>query len=243
MTDADPGLVPLTPMRSAIARRMSESKRDAPHIYLTAAIELDTVLGRLAEAAGPESDGSEAARPDGAVRPSVTAALVRAVALTLREEPALNAHWTEAGPIRHAAVNLGIAIALDDGLIAPALLDADRLDVPAATAALADLVARARAGKLRARELTAATFTLSNLGMFPILEFAAIINPPQVAILAVGRAEAQPRAVDGQVVVRTVLRATLSADHRAVDGAIGARFLGRLKDRLEGPPAWIDGGV
>jgi pyruvate dehydrogenase E2 component (dihydrolipoamide acetyltransferase) len=238
MTDADPGLVPLTPMRAAIARRMSESKRDAPHIYLTTAIELDAVLTRQAEAAGPEADGADG----DAVPPPLTAALVRAVALTLREEPALNAHWTEAGPIRHATVNLGIAIALDDGLIAPALLDADGLDLRAATAALADLVTRARAGKLRARELTAGTFTLSNLGMFPIVEFAAIINPPQVAILAVGRAEAQPRVVDGQVVVRTVLRATLSADHRAVDGASGARFLGRLKERLEGPAAWFDGG-
>ncbi len=236
MTDADPGLVPLTPMRAAIARRMSKSKRDAPHIYLTTAIELDAALAWLAEA-GPKDGGD-----GGAVRPSVTAVLIRAVALTLGDEPSLNAHWTEDGPLRHAAVNLGIAIALDDGLIAPALLDAGSLDVRSANAALADLVSRARAGKLRARELTEGTFTLSNLGMFPIVDFAAIINPPQVAILAVGRAEPQPRVDDGEIVVRTVLRATLSADHRAVDGAIGARFLGRLKERLEAPAAWIDGG-
>jgi pyruvate dehydrogenase E2 component (dihydrolipoamide acetyltransferase) len=244
MTDAEHGLVPLTPMRAAIARRMSQSKRDAPHIYLTTAIELDALLARLAAPAPTDiGDARDAALAGHAVsaRPSVTAALVRAVTLALGDEPSLNAHWTEAGPVRHKAVNLGIAIALDGGLIAPALLGADRLDMPALTVALADLVNRARAGKLRASEVSDATFTLSNLGMYPILEFAAIINPPQVAILAVGRAEPQARVAGGEVVVRSVLHATLSADHRAVDGAIGARFLGRLKELLETPGTWIDG--
>lgn len=234
MTEADGGapgtrLVPLTPMRAAIARRMSQSKQSAPHIYLTTEIEVDAVVARLR--AFPEAD-----------RPSVTVALVRAVALALGEEPSLNGHWTDEGPVLHDAVNLGVAIALEGGLIAPALLGAEALDLPATAAALDDLVARARAGKLRARELTEGTFTLSNLGMFPITDFAAIINPPQVAILATGRAEARPRVVDGEVVVRRVLSATLSCDHRAVDGATGARFLGRLKERLEAPEAWIAGG-
>lgn len=225
-------LVPLTPMRSAIARRMSESKRTAPHIYLTSEIGMDALVAALdARNAG--------AAPD--ARASVTAGLARAVALTLLEEPALNAHWTDEGPVLHDAVHLGIAIALDAGLIAPALLDAGSLDLPATAAALRDLAARARAGRLRARELTDGTFTLTNLGMFHVVDFAAIINPPQVAILATGRAEPRPRVVDGEVVVRTTMSATLSADHRAIDGAVGARFLDRLKARLEAPEAWIDG--
>ena len=228
---ADGSLVPLTRMRATIARRMSESKRSAPHIYLTAEIDMDGLIA----AVGERNRGvpSEAAA-------SVTAALARAIAVTLPDEPALNAHWTDDGPIRYDAVHLGIAIALDDGLIAPALLDAGSLDLSAMATALRDLAARARTGKLRARELTAATFTLSNLGMFEIVDFAAIINPPQVAILATGRAQQRARVVDGAVTVRTVLTATLSADHRAIDGAIGARFLDRLKARIEGPPDWLD---
>jgi pyruvate dehydrogenase E2 component (dihydrolipoamide acetyltransferase) len=229
MTEGNSRVVPLTPMRAAIARRMSQSKQAAPHIYLTTAIELDAVLAALAARPADE-------------RPSVTAALVRALALTLREEPSLNSHWTDAGPLVHDAVNIAVAIALDDGLIAPALLGCDGLDLAATGAALADVVARARAGKLRARELTDGTFTLSNLGMFPVTDFAAIINPPQVAILATGRAEPQPRVAGGEVVVRTVMHATLSADHRAVDGATSARFLGLLKARLEAPETWIVGG-
>lgn len=225
-------LVPLSPMRSAIARRMSESKRNAPHIYLTTEIEVEALTAAL-------DTRNEAAPPDD--RATVTAALARAVALTLRDEPALNAHWTDDGPVRHAAVNLGIAIALDDGLIAPALLGVDTLGLAAVATGLRDLVARARAGKLRARELTDATFTLSNLGMFAVTDFAAIVNPPQVAILATGRAEPRPRVVDGAVVARTTMSATLSADHRAIDGVIGARFLEGLKRRLEAPAAWLDG--
>jgi pyruvate dehydrogenase E2 component (dihydrolipoamide acetyltransferase) len=226
-------LVPLTRMRAAIARRMSESKRTAPHIYLTTEIEMDALLAAV-------EWHNQSAQPD--ERASVTAALARGVAMTLLDETALNAHWTEDGPIRHQAVHLGIAVALDDGLIAPALLDAQSLDIAGMAKALRDLAARARNGKLRARELTDATFTLTNLGAFDITDFAAIINPPQVAILATGRAEPRARVVDGQVVVRNVLRATLSADHRAIDGAIGARFLDRLKARLEVPADWLDGG-
>jgi pyruvate dehydrogenase E2 component (dihydrolipoamide acetyltransferase) len=226
-------LVPLTRMRAAIARRMSESKRTAPHIYLTTEIDMDALMAAVEER-------NRAVPPEAAA--SVTAALARAVALTLADEPALNAHWTDDGPIRYDAVHLGIAIALDDGLIAPALLDAESLDLRGTASALRDLAARARARKLRARELTAATFTLSNLGMFEIVDFAAIINPPQGAILATGRAQPRALVVDGEVTVRTSLTATLSADHRAIDGAIGARFLDLLKARLEGPADWLDRG-
>jgi pyruvate dehydrogenase E2 component (dihydrolipoamide acetyltransferase) len=215
-------------MRSAIARRMTQSKQQAPHIYLTAEAWLDPVLGVL--------ERLNAGRPRDE-RITLTAVLVRALALTLPEEPTLNAFWTDAGPELVDEPTLGVAIALDDGLIAPALVESATLDVPAIADALRDLTARARAGRLRSREMTEATFTLTNLGMFPITRFAAIINPPQVGILAVGRGEALPRVVDGEIVIRTVATLTLSADHRAVDGAVGARFLGRLKARVE-DPSW-----
>jgi pyruvate dehydrogenase E2 component (dihydrolipoamide acetyltransferase) len=225
-------LEPLTPMRAAIARRMSESKRNAPHIYLTTEIDMESLVAAL-EGRNAKLHADHHA--------TITAAIARAVALTLVDEPALNAHWTDEGPVRFEPVNLGIAIALDDGLIAPALLDVASLDLPAISGALRDLVTRARAGRVRARELTEGTFTLTNLGAYPISEFGAIINPPQVGILATGRAEARARVVDGAVVARTTMRATLSADHRAIDGVIGARFLERLKVRLEAPGGWIDG--
>lgn len=232
MTETDGGrVVPLSRMRAAIARRMSESKRSAPHIYLTTEIDMEALSAAVEERNRATASGEAA---------SVTAALALAVALTLRDEPALNAHWTDDGPIQYDAVHLGIAIALDDGLIAPALLDADSLDLGGTAAALRDLATRARAGKLRARELTAPTFTLSNLGMFEIVDFAAIVNPPQVGILATGRAQPRARVVGGEVVARLTLSATLSADHRAIDGAIGARFLDRLKARIEGPPDWLE---
>ncbi|HEY3522494.1 MAG TPA: dihydrolipoamide acetyltransferase family protein [Candidatus Limnocylindrales bacterium] len=230
-TAAEPGrrLQPLSPMRAAIARRMSQSKQQAPHIYLSTDVELDpaqAALDRLNEGRPREE------------RITLTAALVRALALTLPEEPTLNAWWTDGGPELIDEPTIGVAIALDDGLIAPALVGSGTLDVAGIAAALRDLSARARAGRLRSREMTDATFTLTNLGMFPVTNFAAIINPPQVAILAIGRSEERPRIVDGAVVVRSIATMTLSADHRVVDGAVGARFLGRLKARLEAP-AWI----
>jgi pyruvate dehydrogenase E2 component (dihydrolipoamide acetyltransferase) len=217
-------------MRAAIARRMAQSKAQAPHIYLTAEVELDgclAVLDRLNLGRGPDE------------RVTLTALLVRALVLVLPEEPTLNAFWTDAGPELVDVPTIVVAVALDDGLIAPALVDSSELDLVAIAAALGDLSVRARAGRLRGRELNEATFTLTNLGMFPITQFAAIINPPQVAILAVGRGQQRPIVVDGQVVIRTLAAMTLSADHRVVDGAIGARFLGRLKRRLE-EPGWAE---
>jgi pyruvate dehydrogenase E2 component (dihydrolipoyllysine-residue acetyltransferase) len=218
-------------MRAAIARRMVQSKQQAPHFYVTAELEMEA----LSEAADRLNAGREPSE-----RVSVTAFLVRAVALTLREHPAFNAVWNGETLELVDAVNVGVAIALDDGLIAPALLGCDRLGVEEIAAALRDLVARTRAGRLRPAELTDATFTLSNLGRFAVSQFTAIVTPPQVAILATGRTE--PRAVvrDGAVVARRRMNATLSADHRAVDGAGAARFLETLKSLVEAPDAWAE---
>jgi pyruvate dehydrogenase E2 component (dihydrolipoamide acetyltransferase) len=224
--------VELSPMRRTIARRMSESKQRVPHFYETVVIEMDGVLAGLSEmnAARATSD-----------RVTVTAVLVHALAETLVEHPAFNAVWEGDDLIRRADVNIGVAIDVPDGLLAPALIGCESRDLEAIAAGLRDLVARTKAGKIRAPEWADATFTLSNLGMFEIAQFTAIVVPPQVAILAVG--QTMPAAVvrDRAVVVRQVVQATLSADHRAVDGAGGARFLGTLKARLENP-GWIEKG-
>lgn len=222
-------LVPQTRMRKAIARRMSDSKRDAPHFYVSTEIEMDTVSALVADES--ERAGS---------RITATAALVRACVVALRENPRVNCVWTDEGLLQSEEINPGVAIALDEGLIAPALLAADRLDLRGTAAALDDLAARTRNGKLSAAELSDATFTLSNLGMFQVSAFTAIVTPPQVAILATGRSMA--RVVPGPAGPRTasVMTATLSADHRALDGVDAARFLGTLKQTLEAPGEILD---
>jgi pyruvate dehydrogenase E2 component (dihydrolipoamide acetyltransferase) len=220
-------------MRRAIARRMVQSKQQAPHFYLTTDLDMEALL-----AAGEQVNaGRDADR-----RITVTALLIKAVALTLAEHRAFNAVWDGETLQQVEAVNVGVAIALDEGLIAPALLGCERLSVEQISDDLRDLVTRTRAGKLRAPELTDATFTLSNLGMFEVSQFTAIITPPQVAILAMGKTE--PRAVvrEGTVVARQTMTVTLSSDHRAVDGAGAARFLGTLKGLVEAPDAWLSSG-
>jgi len=219
--------------RVAVGRQMTASKQNVPHFYVSTEIVMDDVLGALRRLAEDE----------GAPRISVTACLVRALTDTLLEQPLFNAIWTPEGGRMLDTVNVGIAIALDDGLLAPALLDCQALDLRQTALALDDLVARAQAGRLRASEMGSATFTLSNLGMFDVTSFAAIVIPPQVAILATGRAVRRPVVVGDSVVVRTVMAATLSADHRALDGAQAARFLAALKARLEGFSAGLDRAV
>ena len=173
-------------------------------------------------------------------RVTVTAFLLRAVALTLVEHPAFNAAWAGDTLERWDAINIGVAIALDDGLIAPALLDCRDRDVVDLARGLADLVARTRAGKLRAPEIGEGTFTVSNLGMYDVTAFTAIITPPQVAILATARAVERAAFRDGEIVARKVMTATLSSDHRALDGVAAARFLGTLKGMIEAPEAWAE---
>lgn len=216
-------------MRRAIARRMVESKQQIPHFYLSTEIEMDALL------ATADTANADRARED---RVTVTAYLLRAVALTLAEHPAFNATWNGAVIEQVDAINIGVAIALDDGLIAPALLDCRARDVADLATGLTDLVARTRAGKLRAAEIGEGTFTLSNLGMFDITSFTAIVTPPQVAILATAKTVERPVVRDGQIVVRRIMTATLSSDHRVVDGVAAARFLATLKGLIEAPDGW-----
>jgi pyruvate dehydrogenase E2 component (dihydrolipoamide acetyltransferase) len=223
-----PGRTPVTftPMRAAISRRMVESKAKAPHFYVSTDIEMEAVTA----ANNTLNEGKS-----GDDRVTITAWLVRALAQSLAAAPALNAVWNGDALERVDTINIGIAIAIPDGLIAPALLDCGGKDLATISSDLRDLVARTKANKLRPAEFSDATFTLSNLGSFPVTQFTAIVTPPQVAILATGRSEQRAVVRDGSVVARQMLTATLSADHRAVDGALVAAFLGDLKSRLETP--------
>jgi pyruvate dehydrogenase E2 component (dihydrolipoamide acetyltransferase) len=218
-----------SPMRKAIARRMVESKTRVPHFYLSTEVEMDALLDLV------DVINRDRGRED---RITVTAFLMRALAITLAEHPAFNAAWSGDVVERWDAINIGVAIALDDGLIAPALLDCRSRDIDDLARGLADLVERTRAGRLRAPEVGEATFTLSNLGMFDVSQFTAIITPPQVAILATARTVERPVVRDGAVVVRRMMTATLSSDHRVVDGVGAAGFLGTFKRLLQTPGDW-----
>lgn len=230
--DAPRALPGLSPMRQAIARQVTRSWTTVPHFYVSVEVDMEPAAAAV--------EALNASRPDGP-QASLSAALIRALTVVLQEQPAFNATWTDEGVVEHEAVNVGVAVAVPGGLIAPAILGCEERDTPAIAEALKDLAARARAGKARGREMTGATFTLSNLGGFDVSSFAAIVNPPQVAILATGRAVRRPWVVGDEIAVRRVMTATLSVDHRALDGTDAARFLARLKALLEAPAEWIEG--
>lgn len=218
-------------MRQAIARRMVQSKQTAPHFYVSRDLEMDAAMDALA------AFNEGRAKED---RATVTALLLKAIASTLSAFPAFNAVWNGETLERVDAVNLGVAIDLGDaGLIAPALLDCAGKSVDQLGAELRDLVARAKVGRLRAPEIAEGTFTLSNLGGLGVTSFTAIITPPQVAILATGATEQRAVVRDGQVVIRRIMSATLSSDHRAVDGAGAARLLADLQVRLSTAADWL----
>jgi pyruvate dehydrogenase E2 component (dihydrolipoamide acetyltransferase) len=208
----------MTSMRATIARRLSESKREIPHYRLVADLDLDAMAGRRASlvAAGQ--------------RISINDLLLQSVARALSEHPRLNAQFTGDEILRYTQVDLAVAVATAGGLLTPCLRNAAVLSVAQIAATVRDLAERARAGKLTRDEITGGTFTVSNLGMFGVRQFDAIINPPQVAILAVGALEARPVVRDGAIAVGQRMSVTLACDHRVVDGADAAAFLATLKD-------------
>src|SRR5690242_16885482 len=216
---------PLTAMRRVIARRLTESKQTVPHFYLTVDCEIDELLKFRAELNG-KSD---------AYRISVNDFVIRAAALALRQVPAANASWSDEAILLWDTVDIAVAVALDDGLITPSVKNADRKGLAAIANETKDLAARARAGKLKLEEFQGGTFSISNLGMFGVRDFAAVINPPHGGILAVGAGEQRPIVKNGALAIATVMSCTLSCDHRAVDGAVGAQFLAAFKKLVEDP--------
>ncbi|WP_420449724.1 dihydrolipoamide acetyltransferase family protein [Candidatus Palauibacter sp.] len=212
-------------MRKAIARRLGQSIGPVPHFFLTTEVDMGRALELRADLNARFADG----------KIGVTDLLLKATAEALNRHAGVNASWEENAIRYHGAVHLGIAVALDEGLITPVLRDAGRKGLRQISVEARDLIARARARKLTPEEYQGGTFSVSNLGMFEIDQFTAIINPPEAGILAIGQTVEKPVAVDGQVVVRKRMRVTMSCDHRVIDGATGASFLATFKAMLENP--------
>jgi len=218
---------PLNQMRKTIARRLTESLGPIPHFFLT----IDVDMERAVEARGEinrvlESQGEKV---------SINDLLIRATAAALKRHPACNAAWLGDTIRRFNRVHIGVAVAVDDGLITPVVRDADLKGVAQIAREVREMAARGREKKLQPEEYTGSTFSISNLGMYGIYEFTGVINPPEGGILAVGSVEERPVVVDGEVVPRHRMRITMSCDHRVIDGATGAAFLATLKAMLEEP--------
>jgi pyruvate dehydrogenase E2 component (dihydrolipoamide acetyltransferase) len=221
--------VPLTMIRKTIARRLAESNGPVPTFFLTS--EFDATRGAELRAQLLEM-GEQ-------YKVSFNDIVIKAVALALAEHPEVNAHWLN-DKIRHFnRVHVAMAVAVEDGLITPVLFDADRMTLWEISAKARELAGKARERKLTPEEYTGATFTVSNLGMFGIDQFTAIINPPEAGILAIGGVEEKPVVINGALEVRQRMRVTMSCDHRAVDGATGAKFLQTLKRYFENPLSLI----
>lgn len=223
--NADHELVPHSSMRRVIAQRLTESKQQVPHFYLTVDCRIDKLLDLRRQV--------NAALPDAKI--SVNDFVVKAVAAALKRVPAANASWSAEGIRRYRQVDVSVAVATPTGLITPVVRRADAKSVGTISAEVKDLAGRARQAKLMPDEYQGGGFTLSNLGMYGVRDFAAIINPPQACILAVSAAEKRPVVEDGAIVPATVMTCTLSVDHRVVDGAVGAEFLAVFKGLLENP--------
>jgi pyruvate dehydrogenase E2 component (dihydrolipoamide acetyltransferase) len=229
VTEAEVEEVPLSSMRRVVARRLVESMQSTPHFYLTSTVDAEELLGFRAEL----NRQLQARGED--LKVSVNDLVVKACAVLLRANPDLNVSFGGDKLLVHRRVHVGIAVAVDGGLVVPVVRDADQKSLTQVAREAGELIGRARAGKLSAAEVSGGTFTVSNLGMFGIDQFTAVINPPEAAILAVGAALPEPVATDDGVVVHRRMRLTLSIDHRALDGATGAGFLQQLKTTLEHP--------
>ena len=217
---------PFSRMRATIAKRMADSMREAPHFYVTTEID-------MSEAVRLRTSLKLSDRVSADV--TYTHLLVKAVAVALGRHPRLNASFSGNGRELKAEINVGIAVALDDGLIVPVLHGCQAMSLLDIAAQANGLVERARTGKPTPQDLSGGTFTISNLGMYPVEHFTAVINPPQAAILATSAIKERPTVRDGQVVISRTMMATLSCDHRVLDGATGAQFLEELKNLLENP--------
>jgi pyruvate dehydrogenase E2 component (dihydrolipoamide acetyltransferase) len=218
-------VVPHSQMRKTIAKRMSVSKPGAPHFYLTMRIRMDAAA-RVRQQYNDAIEGAKVSFND---------LIVSASAKALRDHPECNVNYTPEGLVRYGNVDVGVAVAVPDGLIVPVVRYADQKSLRQISIEVRDLAGRAKDKRLKPEEMTGSTFSVSNLGMFGVSEFSAVVNPGEGAILAIGALEDAPTVVDGKVEIAKLMSVTLSCDHRAIDGATGAVFLGTIRSYLEQP--------
>ena len=223
-------LVPNSSVRKVIARRLTEAKSTIPHFYVSMDIELDALMKLRADlnAKSPKEG-------PGAFRLSVNDLVIKAAAVTLRRIPAVNASWTEDNIVLYDNVDISVAVSIPEGLITPIIRHADQKGLSVISAEMKDLAARAKIGKLKPEEFQGGGFSISNMGMFGVTSFSAIINPPQAGILAVSAGQQRPVVKNGALAIATVMTCTLSVDHRVVDGALGAEWLTTFKAIIEDP--------
>jgi pyruvate dehydrogenase E2 component (dihydrolipoamide acetyltransferase) len=224
-------LVPHSSMRKIIARRLTEAKSTIPHFYVSMDIEIDALIAlqNQLNAKSPARD------QPGSYFITINDLVIRAAGATLRRIPEVNASWTDDGMVFYDDVDISVAVAIPDGLITPIIRRADQKGLLTISREMRDLATRARAGKLKPEEFQGGGFSISNMGMFGVTEFSAIINPPQAAILAVATGAKRPVVKNDALAIATVMTCTLSADHRVVDGALGARWMREFKTIVEDP--------
>ncbi|MBO0712398.1 MAG: 2-oxo acid dehydrogenase subunit E2 [Acetobacteraceae bacterium] len=222
--------MPNSAMRKVIARRLVEAKQSIPHFYVSIDVELDALIKLRAELnAKSAKDGPSA------FRLSVNDMLIKAAAVALRRVPKVNASWTDEAIVQYEDVDISVAVSIPDGLITPIVRQADRKGLAAISNEMKGLIERARAGKLKLEEFQGGGFSISNMGMYGVSAFSAIINPPQSAILAVAAAQKRPVVKEDALAIATMMTCTLSVDHRVVDGALGAEWLAAFKSIVEDP--------
>lgn len=223
-------LVPHTTMRKVIARRLTDAKANVPHFYVSVDVELDALMALRAQLnALADGEGEEG------VKLSVNDMLIKASAVALKKVPTVNAYFTEEGMLLHEDADISIAVSLDDGLITPIIRKADSKSLRDISQEAKSLISRARSGKLKPEEFQGGTFSISNMGMYGVKDFAAIVNPPQAAILAIAAGRKQPVVSGNEIKIATVMTVTLSVDHRAVDGATAAQWLNAFRTAVQSP--------
>jgi pyruvate dehydrogenase E2 component (dihydrolipoamide acetyltransferase) len=223
-------LIPHTSMRKVIARRLTEAKATIPHFYVSMDIEIDALIDLM-----QQLNAKSPKEGPGAYGITINDLVIKAAAATLRQVPTVNASWTEDGIVFYDDVDVSVAVSIPDGLITPIIRKADQKGLATISREMKDLAARARAGKLKPEEFQGGGFSISNMGMFGVSEFSAIINPPQGAILAVAAGQKRPVVKNDTLAIATVMTCTLSVDHRVVDGALGAQWLRAFKQVVEDP--------
>ncbi len=220
-------LIPVNNIRKVVARRLTESKQQVPHFYLTVDCEIDALLAVRADLNSRAKDGE--------FKLSINDMVIKAAAVALMQVPAANASWSDDGIKMYKQADISVAVAIDDGLITPIVRNANGKGLRSISEDMRELAAKARAGTLAPEEFQGGTFSISNLGMYGVKDFQAVINPPQGCILAVGAGEERPIVKDGALAIATVVSCTLSVDHRVVDGTVGAEFLAAFKALIEDP--------